>query len=105
MKNALLLVLALSLSGCSALFKPEVAQPVAIKYKYVITTVPSSMFEVPAPMYKIDVEKATDEEASQWMIDSEKRAQEIERRLLKVKEFIDLKIKSMKLLPEDVIVN
>jgi hypothetical protein len=92
------------LSGC-ATQKQLVDQTVAIKYKYVVMTVPEEMLAVPDIERKLDPTTATDKDAAKWMIDWERRYQEIEKRLKTIKTYQDRRLKELTLPPEDVIKN
>lgn len=93
------------LSGCALFQQQKQEQPVAIKYKYVVMTVPEEMLEVPPVERKLDTTTATDKDAAKWMIDWERRYQEIERRLKMIKSYQDRRLKELTLPPEDVIKN
>jgi hypothetical protein len=93
------------LSGCALLQQQKQEQPVVIKYKYVVMTVPEEMLEVPPVERKLDTTTATDKDAAKWMVDWERRYQEIERRLKMIKSYQDRRLKELTLPPEDVIKN
>jgi len=101
--KVLLLSLALLLPGCTQQVKPDV--PVAVHYKYIVNTIPSGLLEIPDPVYKIDPINSTDKDAANWLIDSEKRAVEIEDKLKAVREFQDNQLRNLKVPPEDLIKN
>lgn len=84
MKGAWLLI-ALLLTGCEAM--PTRDGPLFVKYKYVVISIPDDLLEIPPPTYKIDPSAATDRDASVWMIDSERRAVELEKRLKRIKAY------------------
>ena len=100
----LFLVLTLLLTSC-ATTSQIVDQSTAVKYKYVIITIPDDMLAIPTPERSIDPNVATDKDAARWMIDWEKRYQEIEKKLKLIKTFQDQKLNELKLPPEDVIKN
>ena len=85
--------------------KQLVDQSVAVKYKYVVITIPESMLVIPEPERKLDTTKATDRDAALWMGDWERRYQEIEKRLKTIKEYQDRKLKELNLPAADVIRN
>lgn len=103
MKKLMIIVALLTLSGCTWPVKPD--QSTVVKYKYIVNTIPEEMLTVPSPTYKIDSVSATDKDASKWMIDSEKRYQEIEKKLKAIKTYQDDKLKNLKVPPEDLIKN
>ena len=87
MKTYLLaLTFTLLLMGCEAM--PTRDGPLFVKYKYVVITVPDELLEIPAPTYKIDPSVATDKDAGVWLVDSERRALELEKRLKQIKAYI-----------------
>ena len=103
-KLLLFLMLGISLSACDLMpVKPD--QPVAVKYKYIVNTIPAEMLTVPANIPDLDLSVATDKDAAKWMIDSEQRSQEIEKKLKAVKTYQDDKIKNLTVPAEDVILN
>lgn len=104
MRTLITLSLALMLAGCAS-FGQKTEQPVAIKYKYIVMTVPEEMLTVPEVEKRLDTKSATDKDAAKWMIDWERRYQEIERRLKMIKSYQDRRLKELTLPPEDVIKN
>lgn len=105
MKNFIILcILSLLLVGC-ATDKQLVDQSVAIKYKYIVMLVPEEMLAVPDIERTIDSSTATDKDTAKWMVDWERRYQEIERRLKTVKTYQDRRLRELTLPPEDVIKN
>lgn len=91
------------LSGCaSTTFRDA---PLGIKYKYVVTKIPEDFLKIPDPIYKIDTQNATDKDAAQWLIKSEKRCEEIEKRLSFIKQYQIDKIKKLNIPKEDIIEN
>ena len=104
MKTLIALCLAIMLGGC-AIDKQLVDQTVAIKYKYIVMTIPEEMLTVPNVERKLDPNVATDKETAKWMIDWERRYQEIENRLKTIKTYQDRRLKELTLPPEDVIKN
>ena len=101
--NKLILICALVLAGCAT--TPATVPNVAIKYKYVISTIPDELLQVPPVAASIDVNTATDKDTAVWMINWEQRYQEIEARLKLIKAYQDRKLKELNLPPEDVIKN
>lgn len=102
MRLIALLTIALLISGCNTCpVQPD--QPVAVKYKYVVTEIPAEILEIPEPMYTIDPVNSSDKDAATWIVDSERRARLIEDRLKAVKKFQDKRLKSLP--AEDVIKN
>ena len=108
MKKILIgILLFATLAGC-ALFGPKtqlVDQNTAIKYKYVIITIPDEMIEIPASERRLDTSVATDKETAKWMSDWERRYQDVEKRLKTVKSYQDRKIKELNIPTEDIIRN
>ena len=104
MKKLLIIMMAISLSACE-LFPVKPDQPVVVKYKYVVNTIPDEMLSIPAAVPDLDLSVATDKDAAKWMIDSEQRAQAVEKKLKAVKLYQDDKIKNLKVPVEDVILN
>lgn len=78
-------VATLLLVGCEAM--PTRDGPLFVKYKYVVISIPEELLEIPPPVYKIDPNTTTDRETGVWMIDSERRAIELEKRLKRIKEY------------------
>jgi hypothetical protein len=103
-KTLIALCLAVMLGGC-ATDKQLVDQSVAIKYKYVVMIIPEEMLTVPNVERKLDPNVASDKETAKWMIDWERRYQEIENRLKTIKAYQDRKLRELTLPPEDVIKN
>lgn len=103
--KALILSLLICFAGCASLDQQKVDQPVVIKYKYVISTIPEEMLEIPEPEKRLDTSTATDKQAAQWMIIWERRYQEIERRLKMIGAYQARKLRELSLPPEDVIKN
>lgn len=102
--KTLILFLAILLTGC-ATDKQLVDQTVAIKYKYVVMTIPEEMLEMPETESFLDTATASDKDAAIWMIDWERRYQEIERRLKMIKTYQERRLRELTLPPEDVIKN
>jgi hypothetical protein len=99
----ILLALSLLLIGCTTV--PQVIDKPAVSYKYVVVKIPDEMLTVPVPGPKIDVELATDKVTADWMVDWEKRYQEIEKRLKAVKDYQDRRLKELNLPADAVIQN
>jgi uncharacterized protein YceK len=95
------LVLGFMIAGCSTTETLCKEKPQVVKYKYIVNQVPAKLLEVPAPMYKLDLSTATDKDVALWMIDSEKRAIEIEQKLIQVKTYQDARLKELSTLPAD----
>jgi hypothetical protein len=97
--------IALTLPGCALLGSNTLRdQQLAVKFKYFVVTVPPEMMVIPDPVYKLDTTISTDKDAAYWIIDSEKRALELERRLKAIKSYVDRQVEETKKLPEaDVI--
>ena len=104
MKKLLILMMAISLSACE-LFPVKPDQPVLVKYKYIVNTIPEEMLSIPTAVPDLDLSVATDKDAAKWMIDSESRYQTIEKKLEAVKTYQDDKIKNLSVPAEDVIMN
>lgn len=98
------LCIAALLSGC-ATTKQLVDQSVAIKYKYVVMLIPEEMLTVPEPERMLDTKVASDKETATWMVDWERRYQEIEKRFKTIKAYQDRRLKELTIPPEDVIKN
>lgn len=92
------------LSGCTTT-KQLVDQSVAIKYKYVVMLIPEEMLTVPEVEQKLDTTTATDKDTAKWLVDWERRYQEIEKRLKTIKIYQDRRFKELTLPPEDIIKN
>lgn len=99
------IALALLLGGCSFSKDNVRDAPVVTKYKYIVNTVPGEMFVKPDQVQNINTDTATDKDVANWMINSEKRYLEIERRLDSIREYLDSKYNNLKVPPEDVIKN
>jgi PBP1b-binding outer membrane lipoprotein LpoB len=100
-------VISVFLVGCNHM--PQVPEAsVVTKYKYVVVTVPQDLLTIPSQVSPIDPKTATDKDAAKWMLDSEARYIEIEKRLKSVKAYLDNKLKELqidlKIPKEDVIV-
>lgn len=104
MKALLIAIMSMALFGC-ATDKQLVDQTVAVKYKYVVMTIPEELLTVPGVERSIDPNMASDKEAAKWMIDWDRRYQEIEKRLKTIKTYQDRRLKELTLPPEDVIKN
>jgi hypothetical protein len=101
MKKLFLISIMAILAGCAT--APEPVQPTAvIKYKYIVTTVPASMLTVPDAVPPIDLSTATDKDAGNWILDSEARTEVLEEKLKAIKSYLDNKVKTLNLPPEDV---
>lgn len=100
----LIAICLLSLTGCPTM-GPLRDQEVAVKYKYVVTSIPVDLTTVPPATVKIDPKTATDKEMAKWMADSEARYLEIEKRLKAIKDYQENKLKDLKIPAEDIIKN
>jgi len=102
MKTILTILSCLILVGCGS--SPKAPEPTqVIKYKYVVYSVPNELLAIPSQVKKLDPLKATDKDVGLWILDSEKRSFEMEKKLkaiksLQEKQKTDLK----KLRQEDV---
>jgi hypothetical protein len=105
MKTFIALCLAASLLGGCASTKQLVDQGTVVKYKYVLMTIPNEMLVIPEVERTLDTTTATDKDTAKWMIDWERRYQEIEKRLKTIKIYQDRRIRELTLPPEDVIKN
>lgn len=105
MKSLLIALVPLFLlAGCETNpIKPE--EKIVTKYKYVVTTIPEEMLEVPKPVPNIDTKTSTDKDAALWLVEKEKRTQELEKKLRAVKSYQDRKLKELTVPKEDIIVN
>ena len=99
---SLMLVMSIGLVGCDTM--PKRDQPVLIKYKYIINTIPADMLDIPAPITPVDSKIADDLAVGNWMIDSEKRVLEIEGKLKSVKKLQDQRLEDAKKLPKDDVI-
>lgn len=97
MKALLILVLASVLQGCAP-FKtvPETI----IKYKYVVITAPEEHLKIPAQIAPLDTKTATDKDAGNWILDTERRSLELEAKLKRIKELQDRRLKELESLPK-----
>ena len=93
------------LTGCSTLCPTPKDPQVAVKYKYVVNQIPDDMFTIPGQPYTIDPDLATDKDAAEWMLTSEARYIEIEKKLKAIKDFQEKKLKGLTYPAEDVIRN
>lgn len=98
----LILAICLLLAGCTSMQTRD--GPLFVQYKYVFVTIPDDMLEVPEPVYKLNPETATDRDAGVWMLDSERRALELEKKLKRIKAYQDQKLQDLKKLPEDDVI-
>lgn len=104
MKPIIALCLVILLGGCAST-KQLVDQSVVVKYKYVLMTIPDEMLVIPEVEKNLDLTTATDKDAAKWMIDWERRYQEIEKLLKTIKTYQNRRISELTLPPEDIIKN
>ena len=104
MNKLIIFILTIFLTGCVT-FSKKPDQELIVKYKYIVTEIPAELLVIPAPMYKINPKTATDKDAAQWLIDSEKRFLEIEKKLQAIKAYLDKKLKELNIPENDLIKN
>jgi hypothetical protein len=92
------------LAACNPI-RPCEEQPVATKYKYIVTEIPETMLVVPANVNPIDTKTATDKDAAKWMIESEKRSKIIEQQLKAIKQYQEDRLKLIDVPKTDIIKN
>jgi len=103
MKSYLLaLTFTLLLVGCQSM--PAKDSPIFVKYKYIVMSVPDDLLEIPPPTYKIDPATVTDRDTGVWMVDSERRAIELEKKLRKIREYLKIQQAEVAKLPEPDVV-
>lgn len=103
MKKLILILAMLVLAGCASTGTTIPIEPTTVlHYKYIVTTVPAEMLIVPPPVPNIDLTTATDKDVAAWMLDGEQRTEGLEDRLKAVKTYLDNKIKTLNLPPDDV---
>jgi uncharacterized protein YcfL len=84
MKTLLSIFSCLILVGCGSTPKaPEPTQ--VIKFKYVMYSIPNELLSIPSQVTRLDPLKATDKDVSLWILDSEKRSIEMEKKLKTIK--------------------
>lgn len=88
-------LLALSLFGCATVPEQKVDQPIIVKQKIVLLTIPDEMFEVPPPQPYANSKGMTDKDFANWLIDNEKRQQAIEKKLNAIQKFQELRKKDL----------
>ena len=102
MKTIFIIFICFVLVGCNSTPKKEPPTQI-IKYKYVAYRIPPEILTIPAPVNRIDIKKATDKDVGLWIIDSERRTIEIEKRLKVIKSLQDKQMTDLKKMnPEDV---
>ena len=101
MKIILTLILAMLITGCAT--RPVKEPQILVKYKYVVTSIPSEMLEIPVPVRELDLSTATDQDAARWIISSEKRSLELEAKLKAIKSYLVDRLKNLSIPPEDLI--
>ena len=86
MKLLAIIASAALLTGCASLCeKPEMI----VKTEVIKMKIPEALMEVPAYSKNIDVETATQADVSKFIVETEKRMYELERKLEEIKKFND----------------
>ena len=82
----LILVCILFLSACGHTpVKPE--PPVVKEIRYIVKLPPAESLQFPAKVEKIDVDTASQAEASKWVIDKEEYTRALENKIISIGKF------------------
>lgn len=95
MKTSLIITICLLMMGCSSITKKESPTQI-VKYKYIAYTVPSELLTIPTPITRIDPKRVTDKDIGIWIIDSERRSIELEKRLKAIKTLQEKQLRDLK---------
>lgn len=96
MKLFTIVLAAALLTGCASWKTPgKIDQPVLIQQKLVPITIPDEMLEIPPYPAAVDPYKMTDRDLAEWLIDNEKRNQEIGNRLDAIKKYQERRLKDL----------
>lgn len=86
--KALLIVVALTLTGCATTepIKPE--PRTIIKIERVVAPIPSALLEIPDPVPNLPLEviKSDDKAVAKWLLDSEQRTLALEAQIRAIRE-------------------
>ncbi len=93
-----MITLALALTGCAAweTVPDKVDQPVVIQQKLIPLTIPDELLEVPPYPEPVNPRTMTDKDLANWLIDNERRNQEIAKRLDAIKKYQERRLKDMR---------
>ncbi len=93
MKLLAVICLSLALIGCSTVPTTKIEPQIIVKQKLIPLTIPAEMFEMPPYPDAVDPRKMTDKDAAIWLIENEKRNQEIDKRLTAIKKYQEQRLK------------
>lgn len=95
MRVIVALVLSLALIGCATTKPPTVEPTIIVKQKLIPLTIPTEMFALPAYPETVDPKRMTDKDLAIWLIENEKRNQEIEKRLGAIRAYQEQRLKDL----------
>lgn len=104
--NTLLIaMLIVALSGCAATeVKPDLPPTTTVRNQLVLVTVPETFFEIPDNVPSLDTSKATQREVADWVVQNEKRTNELENKILGLRQMFVKTYDLLKSSTENVIV-
>jgi hypothetical protein len=81
---SLIFLISITLSGCSLFqVKPDVLPPeVVVRNHAVLVSLPDDFFKVPDNIEPLDVSTASQKEVAIWLVNNEKRTQELENKIM-----------------------
>lgn len=86
MRILYVIMIIICLSGCCCNpVKPE--QPVIKETKYVIKVPPAETMKLPEPVKNIDVDKSTQAEVADWLINKDAYTTALENKLIEIAKF------------------
>lgn len=87
----------LMLTGCAAwkTAPVKIDQPVVIQQKLIPITIPDELLEVPPYPEPVNPRTMTDKDLANWLIDNERRNQEIAKRLDAIKKYQQQRLKDL----------
>ncbi len=88
-KNLILISsLTLITAGCAtSLEKPELPASTLVRNQLVLVTLPDNLFDIPDNIKPLDVDKATQREVADWVLQNEKRTNILENKLLELRRY------------------
>ena len=101
----LTIFLASALSGCIITpVKPELPPTTTVRNQLVLVTVPETFFEIPDNVSSLDTSKATQREVADWVVQNEKRTNELENKILGLRQMFVKTYDLLKSSTENIIV-
>lgn len=94
MKTVLAILLATALTGCAGGAGWRQEPSVIVQYKTEYITIPEDHLVIPDDIPMVDLKTATQKTIAKWIADKEERSIEMEKKLRKIKELQDERIKS-----------